>query len=138
MTAHHHAPVETLLGQLSGRLSPKELNRVRRAYEFAECWHQGQRRKSRDPYITRPQAVSVAAADVEADCTVACAALLHDVLEGTGCDPQFLRAEFGDEIAGLIDRLMVFSHSVVLPEDDRQVLMLKLQDRLHNMQTILP
>jgi hypothetical protein len=136
MTAQHHALVEALLAQLSGRFSPEELDRVRRAYEFAECWHQGQWRKSGDPYITHPLAVAAAAADVEADCTVVCAALLHDVLEDTGCDPQFLRAEFGDEIAGLVDRLMVFSHSVTLPEDDRQVLMLKLLDRLHNMQTI--
>ncbi len=136
MTAQpHHALIEPLPAQLSLSFSAKELDRVRRAYEFADRWHEGQWRKSGDPYITHPLAVAEAAAASGLDCTMVCAALLHDVPEDTSCDPRYPRAEFGDEIAGLVDRLSEFRFGAAVPEDDR-VITLKLLDRLHNMRTI--
>ena len=136
MTAEsQHSLVEPLLAQLSGRFSPEELARVRNAYEFGARWHQGQWRKSGDRYITHPLAVAEAAAAARLDCIMVCAALLHDVPEDTDCDPELLRAEFGDEVADLVERLTAFRYGAAVPDDDR-VITLKLLDRLHNMRTI--
>jgi GTP pyrophosphokinase len=126
---------EPLLAQLSSRFSGEELDRVRDAYEFAERSHEGQWRKSGDLHIAHPLAVAEAAAAARLDSTMVCACLLHDVPEDTGCDPQNLRAEFGDEIADLVDRLKAFRYGAPVP-DDNQVITLKLLDRLHNMRTI--
>jgi (p)ppGpp synthase/HD superfamily hydrolase len=128
-----HTLVGPLLAQLSGRFSAAELDQVRDAYEFAARWHEGQRRKSGDQYITHPLAVAEAAAAVHLDCTIVRAALLHDVLEDTDCEPENLRAEFGDEIAELADRLTAFRFGAAVPDDDR-VITLTLLDRLHNTQ----
>jgi HD domain len=130
-----HSLAEPLLAQLSGRFSPEELDRVRRAVEIAARWHEGQWRKSGDPYITHPLAVAEAAAAAGLDCTMVCAALLHDVLEDTDCDPEYLRAEFGEDVVHLIERHTEFDHGGAAPDDD-QVITLKLLDRLHNMRTI--
>jgi hypothetical protein len=127
MTAESHRTLaEPLLAQLSGRFSAEELDRVRDAYEFAAHRHNGQRRKSGDRYVTRALEVAGAAAAAHLDCTMVCAALLRDLPESTGCGPGHLRAEFGDGVADLVDRLT---------GDDR-VITLKLLDRLHNMQTM--
>jgi GTP pyrophosphokinase len=91
--------------------------------------------KSGDLHIEHPLAVAEAAAAARLDSTMVCACLLHDVPEDTGCDPQNLRAEFGDEIADLVDRLKAFRYGAPVPDDD-QVITLKLLDRLHNMRTI--
>jgi (p)ppGpp synthase/HD superfamily hydrolase len=130
-----HSLAEPLLAQLPGSFSPAELDRVRRAYEVAARWHEGQSRKNGDRYITHPVAVAEAAAAAGLDCTMVCAALLHDVLEDTACAPEYLRAEFGDEVADLVERLTAFRDGAAVPDDDRVVL-LKLLDRLHNMRTI--
>jgi HD domain len=136
MTAEsQHCLAGPLLAQLSGRFSPEELDRVRNAYEVAAGWHQGQRRKSGDRYITHPLAVAEAAAAARLDCIMVCAALLHDVPEDTGCDPELLRAGFGDEVADLVECLTAFRYGAAVPDDDR-VVTLKLLDRLHNMRTI--
>ena len=136
MTAEsQRSPAEPLLTQLSGRFSNGELDRVRRAYEVAACWHEGQWRNSGDRYITHPLAVAEAAEAVGLDCTMVCAALLHDVLEDTDCEPGLLRAEFGEEVVDLVERLTAFRDDAAVPDDDR-VIMLKLLDRLHNMRTI--
>lgn len=108
---------------------------MRNAYEFGARWHQGQWRKSGDRYITHPLAVAEAAAAACLDWVMVCAALLNDVPEDTGCDPELLRAEFGDAVADLVERLTAFRDGATVPDDDR-VIALKLLDRLHNMRTI--
>ena len=135
MAESPHSPVEPLLTQLSGTFAPDELDQVRRAYEFADRWHEGQWRKSGDPYITHPLAVAEAAAAAPLDSTMVCAALLHDVLEDTDCDPGLLRAEFGDEVADLVEQLTASRDGAAVPDDDRAIT-LKVLDRLHNMRTI--
>jgi (p)ppGpp synthase/HD superfamily hydrolase len=92
--------VEPLLAQLTGRFSQEELERVRHAYAVAARWHAGQWRKSRDPYIVHPVAVAEVAAEVGMDCTMVCAALLHDVLEDTACDRE--QGNAGTAVATLI------------------------------------
>ena len=89
----------------------------------------------RHPYITHPLAVAEAAAAARLDCIMVCAALLHDVPEDTDCARGLLRAEFGDEVADLVERLTAFRYGAAVPDDDR-VITLKLLDRLHNMRTI--
>jgi hypothetical protein len=130
-----HSLAEPLLAQLSGRFSPAELDQVAHAFDVADRWHEGQRRKSGDRYITHPLAVAEAAATLRLGCTMVCAALLHDVLEDTDCDPELLRAEFGAEVADLVERHMALSHGEEAPDDD-QAITLQLLDRLHNMRTI--
>ena len=130
-----HSSVEPLLAELSGRFGSAELDQVRRAYEFAARWHQGQLRKSGDPYITHPLAVAEAAAAARLDCIMVCAALLHDVVEDTDCEPELVRDQFGDDVADLVERLSAFRLGAAERDDDR-VVILKLLDRLHNMRTI--
>lgn len=63
-------------------------------------------RESGDAYITHPVAVAEIAIDAGLECATVCAALLHDVIEDTGCDAAQLRAEFGDEITGLVHSVL--------------------------------
>jgi len=135
MTGSAQSLVEPLLAQVSGRFSQEELDRVRHAYDVAARWHEGQWRKSGQRYIVHPVAVAEAAAAAGLDCTMVCAALLHDVLEDTACGPEYLRAEFGEGITDLVERLTAFRPGAGAPDDD-QVIMLTLLDRLHNMRTI--
>jgi HD domain len=130
-----HGLVEPLLAEVASRFSQENLVRVRRAYEVAFRFHAGQQRMSGDPYIVHPLAVAEAAAKAGQDCTMVCAALLHDVLEDTKCDREYLRAEFGDEVTDLVDGVTAFRRCAGTPDDD-QVIILKLLDRLHNMRTI--
>ncbi|MEU5876700.1 HD domain-containing protein [Spirillospora sp. NPDC047279] len=115
---------------LPATITRTDRERIRRAYEFAARWHEGQRRRSGDPYITHPVAVAELAAGSGQDATMICAALLHDVLEGTGCERAELRAEFGEEVSSLVSGL------ADLPSANERVLTLKVLDRLHNIRTI--
>src|SRR5262245_32152672 len=99
------APLAPLMALLPDALPVTERDRIRRAYAFAARRHAGRFRKSGDPYITHPVAVAEIAAGSGLDSATVCAALLHDVIDGTACDATRLRAEFGDEIAGLVERM---------------------------------
>ncbi|GAB2864015.1 hypothetical protein GCM10027176_77400 [Actinoallomurus bryophytorum] len=125
--------IEPLLDRLAGVYSGAELGLVRQAYEVAARRHDGQLRKSGDPYITHPVAVATLAATVGLGCHLVCAALLHDLPSEPGYDPAPLRAEFGDDVVSLIEAIEASGAAV--PWDDR-VITLKLLDRLHNMRTI--
>jgi HD domain len=119
---------------------------VERAYAFAKACHEGQHRRSGDPYITHPVAVALILAEREASPQVLCAALLHDVVDDTPCTLAQLSQEFGPEIADLVhqvgqlDRLRCESAADLVSRArsarDRQVLSIKVADRLHNMRTL--
>ncbi|WP_433518159.1 HD domain-containing protein [Nonomuraea sp. CA-143628] len=131
--------LESLLARLPAESTAVERGRIQRAYEFAARCHTGQVRKSGDPYITHPVAVAEIAIDAGLDCATVCAALLHDVIEDTGCDAAQLRAEFGDEIATLVQSVTELDHrpdEAAIDAADSRVLALKVLDRLHNMRTI--
>jgi hypothetical protein len=131
--------VEQLLARLPVEFTAAEHGRIRRAYEFAARCHEGQVRRSGDPYITHPVAVAEIAIDADLGSDIVCAALLHDVIEDTECDAAQLRAEFGEEITALVQSMTELDRrhdQAAIDAADDRVLALKVLDRLHNMRTI--
>ncbi|MGV3711350.1 RelA/SpoT family protein [Pseudolysinimonas sp.] len=122
---------------------------IERAYAAAERAHSGQKRKSGEPYITHPIAVAQILADLGIGPKTLAAALLHDTVEDTEYTLDLLRADFGDEIAMLVDGVtkldkLKYGDSaqaetvrkmVVAMSKDIRVLVIKLADRLHNART---
>lgn len=122
---------------------------IERAFTVAEKYHEGQRRKSGDPYITHPVAVTTILAEMGMSGPTLAAALLHDTVEDTPYSLEELRADFGDEIAKLVDGVtkldkVEFGESaqaetvrkmVIAMAQDIRVLVIKLADRLHNART---
>jgi GTP pyrophosphokinase len=123
---------------------------LQRGYDVAEQCHRGQLRKSGDPYITHPLAVATILAELGMDTTTLVAALLHDTVEDTGMTIPELEAEFGPEVAHLVDGVTkldkvkfgeaaeaeTIRKMVVAMARDPRVLVIKLADRLHNMRTL--
>ncbi|RKN12670.1 RelA/SpoT family protein [Streptomyces radicis] len=126
------------------------LRRIERAYQVAERWHRGQKRKSGDPYITHPLAVTTILAELGMDAATLMAGLLHDTVEDTEYGLDTLRRDFGDQVAQLVDGVtkldkVKFGEAaqaetvrkmVVAMARDPRVLVIKLADRLHNMRTM--
>jgi GTP diphosphokinase / guanosine-3',5'-bis(diphosphate) 3'-diphosphatase len=128
-----------------------DMREVIRAYRYAEVMHEGQRRKSGEPYITHPVAVATDLAELGLGTSTLVAALLHDTVEDTPATLD-VREDFGDEVAHLVDgvtkldRIQVESKQeqqaetlrkmVIAMAKDIRVLVIKLADRLHNMETI--
>ncbi|GAB2550463.1 RelA/SpoT family protein [Brachybacterium huguangmaarense] len=136
--------------QAATRANAKEdTSLIERAYRVAEQAHRGQFRKSGDPYITHPVSVATILADLGSPKEVLAAALLHDTVEDTDYSLDRLRAEFGDEIALLVDGVTKLDKltygdaaqaetvrkMVVAMSRDIRVLLIKLADRLHNART---
>ncbi|MGN6131320.1 MAG: HD domain-containing protein, partial [Nocardioidaceae bacterium] len=127
-----------------------DLTLLERAYVTAERMHRGQMRKSGDPYITHPLAVTTILADIGMTEATLVASLLHDTVEDTPYTLDELRHDFGDEVALLVDgvtKLDKVKHGdsaqaetirkmIVAMSRDIRVLVIKLADRLHNMRTL--
>jgi GTP pyrophosphokinase len=123
---------------------------LQRAYDTAARWHNGQYRKSGDPYITHPLAVAGILAELGMDTTTLVAALLHDTIEDTAYTLEEIRADFGGEVTLLVDgvtkldrvklgdaaKAETIRKMVVAMAKDPRVLVIKLADRLHNMRTL--
>ncbi|MFF3371679.1 HD domain-containing protein [Streptomyces sp. NPDC002680] len=123
---------------------------VERACAEAAFWHEGQRRRSGDAYVTHCLAVAAIVADLRLPPHVVCAALLHDVLEDTACPPQRIADRFGPEVAELVAAVRTAdvsayaraskgatpAHDAAGPSRETAVLAIRLADRLHNMRTI--
>ncbi|MBV8928115.1 MAG: HD domain-containing protein, partial [Mycobacteriaceae bacterium] len=106
MTAQRSAvnPVLEPLVSVHREIYPKaDLTLLQRAYEIAETRHAEQFRRSGDPYITHPLAVANILAELDMDTTTLVAALLHDTVEDTGYSMEALTADFGEEVAHLVD-----------------------------------
>ncbi|MBW1600846.1 bifunctional (p)ppGpp synthetase/guanosine-3',5'-bis(diphosphate) 3'-pyrophosphohydrolase [Streptomyces sp. JJ66] len=126
------------------------LEPLRRAYVLAEASHRGQLRKSGEPYITHPLAVTLILAQLGAGMTTLTASLLHDTVEDTEVTLGQVREEFGAEVAYLVDGVTklekvdygaaaepeTFRKMLVATGDDVRVMSIKLADRLHNMRTL--
>jgi (p)ppGpp synthase/HD superfamily hydrolase len=95
--------LETLTGKLSAYLAPEQVSAVRRAYFYSEQAHDGQIRRTGQPYVTHPLAVADILADMRMDQPSLIAALLHDVIEDTGIAKEALAAQFGPTVAELVD-----------------------------------
>jgi GTP pyrophosphokinase/guanosine-3',5'-bis(diphosphate) 3'-pyrophosphohydrolase len=133
-------------------LPPADVDRIKEAFAFSAQAHASQKRMSGEPYITHPLAVAGAVVEWRMDADAVIAALLHDVLEDTGTSKRELAEKFGREVADLVDGLskldkMEFaSYQVAQAENFRKMLMamardlrvvlIKLADRQHNLQTM--
>jgi GTP diphosphokinase / guanosine-3',5'-bis(diphosphate) 3'-diphosphatase len=141
--------VETLMRTVRMHHPKADLGLVERAYTVAERAHEGQKRKSGEPYITHPVAVSQILADLGIGAKTIAAALLHDTVEDTAYTLDQVRADFGDEIAMLVDGVTKLDKvkygdstqaetvrkMIVAMSKDIRVLIIKLADRLHNART---
>ena len=133
-------------------LKPEDVQLLRQAFEVSRAAHEGQTRKSGEPYITHPLAVAGMLAEWRLDVQGLAAALLHDVLEDTGVTKPTLIEKFGKIIADLVDGLSKlerleyqtketaqaesFRKMVLAMARDIRVIIVKLADRLHNMRTL--
>ena len=141
--------IEPVLHALRSNHPRADTTLIERAFTVAERAHRGQLRKSGDPYITHPVAVTTILAELGMTVPTLAAALLHDTVEDTDYSLEQLRAEFGEEIALLVDgvtKLDKVSYGeaaeaetvrkmVVAMARDIRVLVIKLADRLHNART---
>src|SRR5690349_9393226 len=125
---------------------------INKAYVYSSRMHEGQLRKSGDPYFIHPVSVAHIIADMRLDTASVCAALLHDVVEDTAATNDELTSQFGDEVAFLVDGVTKlgrinftckedqqaesFRKMLVAMARDIRVLLVKLADRLDNMRTL--
>ncbi|WP_231759023.1 bifunctional GTP diphosphokinase/guanosine-3',5'-bis pyrophosphate 3'-pyrophosphohydrolase [Microbulbifer elongatus] len=144
--------IDSLAHRLSSYLPPDQIQFVRRAYFYAEQAHEGQKRRSGEPYITHPLAVATILAGMHMDAQSLAAAMLHDVIEDTGIPKAALAEQFGEEIADLVDGVSKltqfetdspaekqaenFQKMALAMARDIRVILVKLADRLHNMRTL--
>ncbi|GHC52925.1 RelA/SpoT family protein [Streptomyces cinnamoneus] len=127
-----------------------DLDILRRAYVLAESSHRGQMRKSGEPYITHPLAVTLILAELGAETTTLTASLLHDTVEDTEVTLDQVGEQFGAEVRFLVDGVTklekvdygtaaepeTFRKMLVATGNDVRVMSIKLADRLHNMRTL--
>lgn len=155
--------VEALVEKVRDYLPSADTSRLVNAYLFAEQRHHGQFRKDGDPYITHPLAVAHILADLQMGINTITAGLLHDVLEDTDTTPDELEQKFGTTVRQLVEGVTKLHHSekqfeifseadrrrlslrktaenlrrlLIAVSDDLRVMIIKLADRLHNMQTL--
>lgn len=144
--------IEELATTLKQYLPHEQIAQVKRAYYYAEQAHDGQMRKSGEPYVTHPLAVTKILAGLRMDADGLVAALLHDVIEDTGISRTALMEQFGEGVAALVDGVSKLTHlefnnqlekqahnfqkMAMAMADDIRVIMVKLADRLHNMRTL--
>ena len=138
--------------QINSYLHDTQVLLVKRAYFFAEQAHYGQVRRSGEPYVTHPLAVAGVLAEMHMDHQSLMAALLHDTIEDTGVTKEDIGAQFGAEVAELVDGVSKLTHiefdslehkqaenfqkmALAMARDIR-VILVKLADRLHNMRTL--
>ena len=130
-----------------------DVTQIEKAYNLAKKAHGEQKRKSGEPYIIHPLWVSIILADLEMDKETIIAALLHDVVEDTQIGEDYIKDEFGEEVALLVDgvtklgRVSYSADKLELQAEnlrkmflamakDIRVIIIKLADRLHNMRTL--
>jgi len=146
------ADVRALEHQLAAYLPSEQVARVRRAYEIGASAHEGQTRKSGEPYITHPVAVASILAELGMDAETIIAAILHDTLEDTTLTSEQIGADFGPVVIELVDGVTKldkvrfrnrqeaaaesFRKMLLAMARDLRVILIKLADRLHNMRTL--
>ncbi|MHB1088514.1 MAG: RelA/SpoT family protein [Acidimicrobiales bacterium] len=146
------ASIERVIARFVEHHEAGDAELIRRAGHVAINAHEGQLRRTGEPYVTHPIAVAEITADLGMDEPTIAAALLHDAVEDTGITTEWLAKEFGDQVAAIVDgvtkldRLEFDSREAqqaatirkmfIAMARDWRVLLIKLADRLHNMRTI--
>jgi len=146
------AEAVTLFKEWAGYLKPEDLSQLESAYHFSEAAHEGQFRKSGEPYISHPLAVANILAQWHLDSQALTAALLHDVMEDTSVTKTEISRHFGKPVAELVDGVSKldkiefetqekaqaenFRKMLLAMARDVRVILIKLADRLHNMRTL--
>jgi GTP diphosphokinase / guanosine-3',5'-bis(diphosphate) 3'-diphosphatase len=144
--------ITQLLNKLESYLPPEQVEKIQEAYEFGAVAHEGQKRKSGEPYITHPVAVADLLADLHLDSQTIIAAILHDVIEDTPTAKDEIAGRFGQEVAEIVDGVSKldqvqfksraeaqaesFRKMLLAMVNDIRVIMVKLADRTHNMRTL--
>jgi guanosine-3',5'-bis(diphosphate) 3'-pyrophosphohydrolase len=148
----HQDLVDALLDEIASYNPEADRDLLTRAFAFAERAHRGQLRKSGEEFVRHPWAVAMICAELRRDDQTIAAALLHDVVEDTETTADELRAEFGDEVAQLVEGVTKLTRiqfqtreqaeaenyrkMIVAMAEDVRVILIKLADRLHNIRTI--
>jgi len=147
-----------LLEKAKEYLPPAKVALVEAAYEFALKAHEGQVRKSGDPYVDHPLQTATILANLQLDAATLAAALLHDVPEDCKVPLSEIEAKFGPEVSKLVDgatklgklslrrgearkresQAQNLRKMLIATAEDLRVVLIKLADRLHNMQTLAP
>jgi GTP pyrophosphokinase len=141
-----------LFQEWSAYLKPEDLSQIQAAYHFSESAHEGQFRKSGEPYIAHPLAVASILGQWHLDSQALTAALLHDVVEDTEVTKNEIAEQFGRPVAELVDGVSKldriqfdtqekaqaenFRKMLLAMARDVRVMLIKLADRLHNMRTL--
>ena len=141
-----------LLQQIREYRPNDDLAIVRKAYDFSLQHHKGQRRASGEPYLVHPLEVASVLAEMRLDTTAIAAGLLHDAVEDTTVTIDEIRAEFGEQVAHIVEGVTKISKidfasreeqqaenvrkMILAMVDDIRVVLIKLADRLHNMRTL--
>ena len=144
--------VENLLADLKSRYEDDELETIKSAYDMASSGHSGQKRKSGEPYIIHPLSVAIYLSNLSMDIETVTAALLHDLIEDTDITYDDIKKSFGSDIANIVDGVTKLDRiryntkeeakadairkMVIAMSKDIRVLILKLADRLHNIETL--
>ena len=144
--------MQRLLETLGSYLPEDQIGQIARAYEFGAAAHDGQSRKTGEPYITHPVAVAQELAEMHLDSEAIMAAILHDTVEDTEASLSDIEEQFGNEVALLVDGVSKldqiqfrsqaeaqaesFRKMMLAMIEDIRVILVKLADRLHNMQTL--
>ncbi len=144
--------IDALSERLTHYLNNQQIQLVCRAYFYAEQAHDGQRRRSGEPYIIHPLAVANILADMHLDHQSLMAAMLHDVIEDTGVPKNALAHQFGDVVTELVDGVSKLTNIHFESKEEQQaenfqkmamamardirVILVKLADRLHNLRTL--
>src|SRR5881275_2616218 len=148
----HQGLLDELLEEVSAYDIAVDRELITRAFRYAANAHEGQQRRSGEPFILHPVGVAKICAELRLDMHTLCAALLHNVVEDTETDIADVRAEFGDEVARLVEgvtkltRIQFQSREqaeaenyrkmIVAMAEDVRVILIKLADRLHNLREI--
>lgn len=149
-----------LITKVKEYLSDKDVNKINEAYKFAKKCHSGQLRKTGDPYIIHPVFTAIYLSNMKMDWETISAALLHDVIEDCGVTFEEIEKLFGRDVAGLVDgvtklptlkisskntnfstnneisRAATIRKLLISTSEDARVILIKLADRLHNMETL--
>jgi GTP diphosphokinase / guanosine-3',5'-bis(diphosphate) 3'-diphosphatase len=143
---------EDLLRQVQANRPSEDVSLIRKAWDFCVKHHDGQMRASGEPYIIHPLEVAEVLAEMKMDATAIAAGLLHDAVEDTPATSEEIDAEFGDQVAHIVEGVTKIDKIQFANREDRQaenvrkmllamvsdvrVVLIKLADRLHNMRTL--